>query len=117
MKKCFALFLALCMVFALCACSQQAAPAATQANQPAATDAKPAGNEASEKTEKTVLNLWCIATESDANHEAYVKAVDEFNATHDDVEIQWEAFENESYKTKIKAAAQAGELPLSLIHI
>ena len=111
MKKCFALFLALCMVFALCACGQQAAPAATQAAQPAAPAAEPAATEAPAKTEKTVLNLWCIATESDANHEAYVKAVEEFNASHDDVEIQWEAFENESYKTKVKAAAQAGELP------
>ena len=111
MKKCFALFLALCMVFALCACGQQAAPAATQAAQPAAPAAEPATTEAPAKTEKTVLNLWCIATESDANHEAYVKAVEEFNASHDDVEIQWEAFENESYKTKVKAAAQAGELP------
>lgn len=111
MKKSIALMLALCMVFALCACGQQSAPAATQAAQPAAPAAEPAATEAPAKTEKTVLNLWCIATESDANHEAYVKAVEEFNASHDDVEIQWEAFENESYKTKVKAAAQAGELP------
>lgn len=111
MKKCFALFLALCMVFALCACSQQAAPAATQGDQPTTPAAEPKDTEAPVKAEKTVLNLWCIATESDANHEAYVKAIDAFNATHEDVEIQWEAFENESYKTKVKAAAQAGELP------
>ena len=30
MKKAFALFLALCMVFALCACGQTAAPAQTE---------------------------------------------------------------------------------------
>ena len=34
MKKFFALFLALCMVFALCACGQPAAPAATEAPAP-----------------------------------------------------------------------------------
>ncbi len=102
MKKYLALMLTLCMVFALCACGQQAAPAAAPAAEPAAEPAA---------AEKTVLTLWCIATESDANHPAYVQAIDAFNASHDDVEIQWEAFENESYKTKIKAAAQAGELP------
>jgi len=86
MKKILALVLALCLVVGLCACGEK-------------------------KSEKTVLTLWCIATESDANHEAYVKAIENFNSTHDDVEIQWEAFENESYKTKVKAAAQAGQLP------
>ena len=102
MKKYLALMLTLCMVFALCACGQQAAPAAAPAAEPAAEPAA---------AEKTVLTLWCIATESDANHPAYVQAIDAFNASHDDVEIKWEAFENESYKTKVKAAAQAGELP------
>ena len=51
-----------------------------------------------------VIKLWCIATESDANHDAYVKAVEEYEAAHPGVKIEWEAFENESYKTKIKAA-------------
>ena len=108
MKKFIAWMLALCMVFALCACGQKEAPAATE---PAPAPAEKPAEAPAAAAEKTVLNLWCIATESDANHEAYVKAVEEFNASHDDVEIQWEAFENESYKTKVKAAAQAGELP------
>ena len=54
--------------------------------------------------EQKTLTMWCIATESDANHDAYVKAVEEYEAAHPDVTIEWEAFENESYKTKIKAA-------------
>ena len=54
--------------------------------------------------EQKTLTMWCIATESDANHPAYVKAVEEFEAAHPDIKIEWEAFENESYKTKIKAA-------------
>ena len=57
------------------------------------------------------LTMWCIATESDANHPAYVKAVEELKESHPDVNLTWEAFENESYKTKIKAAVQANELP------
>jgi len=59
---------------------------------------------ATASAEQTVLTMWCIATESDANHPAYVKAVEEYEAAHPDVKIEWEAFENESYKTKIKAA-------------
>ena len=54
--------------------------------------------------EKTTLTMWCIATESDANRPAYEQAVAEFEAAHPDIDIQWEAFENQSYKTKIKSA-------------
>ena len=83
MKKILALILALCMLFALAACGQ-----------------KPA-----EKTDgETVLKLWCIATESDANRPGYEKAIAEFEANHPDIKIEWEAFENNSYKTKIQAA-------------
>jgi raffinose/stachyose/melibiose transport system substrate-binding protein len=54
--------------------------------------------------EKTVLTMWCIATESDANRPAYEAAIAAYEAAHPEVDIQWEAFENQSYKTKIKAA-------------
>lgn len=58
--------------------------------------------------EKTQLTLWPIAVESDSNHAAYVAAVADFNATHEDFELVMEATENEAYKTKIKAAMSAG---------
>ena len=62
--------------------------------------------------EKTVLTMWCIATESDANRPAYEAAIAEFEEAHPDVTIEWEAFENESYKPKIKAAmADPDSLP------
>lgn len=79
MKKLLAILLALVMVFAL------AAPMASA-------------------EEQTVLTMWCIATESDANRPAYERAIAEFEAAHPDIKIEWEAFENQSYKTKIKAA-------------
>ncbi len=79
MKKLLAMLLALVMVFAL------AAPMASADDQ-------------------TVLTMWCIATESDANRPAYEAAVAAFEEAHPDVKIEWEAFENQSYKTKIKAA-------------
>ena len=105
MKKFLALMLALVMAFALCACGQQAAPAAAPAAEPAAA---PAAEPAAEKTE---LEMWCIATESDANRPAYEAATAAFEEAHPDVVLNWEAFENESYKTKIKAAAAADEMP------
>ena len=62
--------------------------------------------------EKTTLTMWCIATESDANRPAYEAAIKAFEEAHPDIKIEWEAFENESYKTKIKTAMNAGtDLP------
>jgi len=86
MKKIVALTLALLMVIGLTAI------------------VKPAAAE-----EETVLKLWCIATESDANRPAYLQAIADYEAAHPGVKIEMEAFENESYKTKIKAAMMGGD--------
>jgi len=61
--------------------------------------------------EETVLTVWSISTESDAFHPAYLRAIEEFEESHPGVKIQFETFENESYKTKIKSAVAANELP------
>ena len=82
MKQILSLALALCMIVALFAVAPTVACADDQ----------------------TVLTMWCIATESDANRPAYEAAIAEFEAAHPDIKIEWEAFENQSYKTKIKAA-------------
>ena len=95
MKKILAIVMALIMALGLVAC-----------------EAAPAQDAAASADGKTVLKMWCIATESDANRPAYEQAIAEFEANHPDVKIEWEAFENESYKTKIKAAMSAGtDLP------
>jgi raffinose/stachyose/melibiose transport system substrate-binding protein len=62
------------------------------------------GSTAKTETKQTTLKLWCIATESDANRPAYENAIKAFEEAHPDIKIEWEAFENNSYKTKIKAA-------------
>ncbi len=68
--------------------------------------------EASPATEEEVtLTLWSIATESDAFHNSYLKAIEEYEANHPGVKINFETFENESYKTKLKSAVAANELP------
>ncbi len=119
MKKLLALVLALCMIFALVACGEAPAAEKPAAEEPAAE--KPAEEPAAEKpaaeepaaeepaaeepaAEQTVLTMWCIATESDANRPAYEQAIKEFEDAHPDIKIEWEAFENESYKTKIAVA-------------
>ena len=43
------------------------------------------------------VTLWCIATESDANRPAYEKAIAAVQEAHPGLEINWEAFENQSY--------------------
>ncbi len=62
--------------------------------------------------ETTTLTMWCIATEADANRPAYEAAIAEFEAAHPEVTFQWDSFENQSYKTKIKTAmADPSTLP------
>ncbi|MBR0468762.1 MAG: extracellular solute-binding protein, partial [Mogibacterium sp.] len=66
------------------------------------------GDQGSGDGDEVTLKLWCIATESDANRPAYLQAIEDYEAAHPGVKIEMEAFENESYKTKIKAAMSGG---------
>lgn len=61
--------------------------------------------------EKTDLTMWCIATESDSNRHAYETAIADFEQAHPEINFSWEAVENQAYKTKIKAAVSANEMP------
>ena len=88
---------------------QQAAPAPAAEAPAAEAPAAEAPAAEAPAAEQTVLKLWCIATESDANRPGYEKAIAEFEAAHPDIKIEWEAFENNSYKTKIKAAMMGGD--------
>lgn len=68
-------------------------------------------DESEKKEEEITLTMWTIATESDSFHQPYLDAIAEFEANHPGVTVKMETFENESYKTKIKAAVAANELP------
>jgi raffinose/stachyose/melibiose transport system substrate-binding protein len=57
------------------------------------------------------LNMWCIATESDSNRKSYENAIADMQAAYPNVTFNWEAIENEAYKTKIKAAVSANDMP------
>lgn len=62
-------------------------------------------------SEPVELVLWTIATESDAFHQPYLDAIKDFETAHPGVTVKMETFENEAYKTKIKSAVAANELP------
>ena len=122
MKRVLASILCATMVFSLVACggTDAAAPAAeapaTEEAAPAAEEkteeAEAPAEEAAEATGETVnLEMWCIATESDSNRHSYEAAIADVTAAHPEVNFTWEAIENQAYKTKIKAAVAADEMP------
>lgn len=94
MKKVLALLLAMGMVLSLVGCGSSAA----SKQQPTADN-------------PVDIKMWCIATESDSNRHAYESAIADFTAAHPEINLTWEATENEEYKTKIKAAVAANEMP------
>ena len=119
MKRLVSTVLAGAMALSLVACGEAASTApATDAGDaaPAAeataaeAEAQPAAESAG-SNEPISLNMWCIATESDSNRHAYEAAIADMQANYPDVTFTWEAFENQSYKTKIKAAVSANEMP------
>jgi raffinose/stachyose/melibiose transport system substrate-binding protein len=57
------------------------------------------------------LTMWCIATESDSNRHSYEASIEDFKKAHPEINFSWEAIENQAYKTKIKAAVSANEMP------
>lgn len=112
-KKIFTVCLAALMLLCACACSAPA-PAAAPTAEPAAQApaAAPAAEPAAPaQAEQITLTLWTIATESDSHHQPYLDSIADFEAAHPNIKIVMETFENESYKTKIKAAVAANELP------
>ena len=121
MKRIVSTLLAGVMAMSLVACTGSSAPADTGAApaEPAATTAEPAAETAAEpaaventdSSEPISLTMWCIATESDSNRHAYEAAIADMQAKYPNVNFTWEAFENQSYKTKIKAAVSANEMP------
>ena len=100
LKKVAATLLASAMILSLAACGKDTGSGSGSGS-----------NNTDLKSEKITLNMWCIATESDSNRHSYEEAIKEMKAEYPDITLNWEAFENQSYKTKIKAAVAADELP------
>ncbi|MBQ6661160.1 MAG: extracellular solute-binding protein [Lachnospiraceae bacterium] len=69
------------------------------------------GGATKSEAEETVLTLWAIANPTDAFHEPYLRAIRDFERANPGVTIKMETFENEAYKTKIRAAVAMNQLP------
>ncbi len=120
-KRLVSVLLAAAMVLSLVACGNAAAPAASTDAAPAAdtttetTEEAPAAEPATEEVaeapsdEPITLTMWCIATEGDSNRHAYEAAIADMAEKYPNVTLEWEAIENEAYKTKISAAMASGE--------
>ncbi len=128
MKRVVSTVLAGVMAFSLAACggaapaapaAPEAAPAEEAPAEEAPAEEAPAEEEPAEEApaesassdEAITLNMWCIATESDSNRHSYEAAIADMEKLYPNITLNWEAFENESYKTKIKAAVSADEMP------
>ncbi|MCR5277826.1 MAG: extracellular solute-binding protein [Lachnospiraceae bacterium] len=114
-KRLAAVLLAGVMTLAMVGCGETktSTPASTASKTETKTETKAESNstEATSSDEKVKLTMWCIATEADSNHDSYVKAIEEMKTLYPNVELEWEAIENETYKTKIAAAMAANEVP------
>lgn len=62
-------------------------------------------------SESVHLTMWCPITEGDVERHAYEAAIAEMAEEYPGITLDWEAYEREAYKTKIKAAVAADELP------
>ena len=64
------------------------------------------------ENEKITLTLWHIwSTESDSNKAPFERALNQWTANNPNIEINVEAVESETYKTKIRTAIAANEAP------
>ena len=106
MKRVIALLLTLGMILSVVGCGKSDDSTSTEGKAP--TEAKPTTATESEPID---LTMWCIATESDSNRHAYEASIADFQAAHPEINLTWEATQNQEYKTKIKAAVAANEMP------
>ncbi|MCR5734123.1 MAG: extracellular solute-binding protein [Lachnospiraceae bacterium] len=122
MKRVLATLLAGAMVLSLVGCGGADAVATVETPTTTETATEPTEEKTEEPTEteekveeptgETVdLTMWCIATESDSNRHSYEAAIADMEAAHPEINFTWEATENQAYKTKIKAAVAADEMP------
>lgn len=116
LKKFAALLLAGAMTLSMAACGSGGSGSGNDSG--AGTGGSNAGgtsggssNAVSLENAECNLEMWCIATESDSNRHSYEAAIDEMKKEYPNITLDWEAFENQSYKTKIKAAVAADEMP------
>ena len=122
MKRIVTLLLVLAMVFSLAACSKDEKKDTSNTDNTNNTNNTNTSNDTNTTTDapaastgaldkEITLTLWDIATEGDGNRPAYDKALADLKEKYPKVTITETVTENNAYKTKIKSAIGANELP------
>ena len=96
----------------LAGCSPSSSDTIAETDTSTKEETKETTDNTAEAAKETTLTLWSIATESDSFHHAYIQAIADFEVANPGIKIKMETFENQSYKTKIKSAVAANELPI-----
>lgn len=100
------------MVLSLAACGNNTGAGSVEPSPAASNEPAPAPvSDEDVAAAEITLDMWCIATESDSNRHSYEAAIADMAEKYPNITLNWEAFENQSYKTKIKAAVSANEMP------
>ncbi len=115
--KGLAVVLGLTMMMTTVGCGGSKSQPATEAPAkeeaaPAKEGAEPAKEEAAASEEEVTLTFWHIwGAETDASYKPIQKVLADFAKDYPNIKIKVDTTENEAYKTKIRAAAAANELP------
>lgn len=93
------------MIFSLTACNPETN---TGANNPGSSD-----NTTGKTPEKKItLKLWHIwAADSETQKKPFEKLIEEYQKENPNIKLEVEAYDNETYKTKIKTAIAVNEAP------
>lgn len=111
-RKLLSLVMAGAMVLSLAACGNNTGAGSVEPSPAASNEPAPAPvSDEDVAAAEITLDMWCIATESDSNRHSYEAAIADMAEKYPNITLNWEAFENQSYKTKIKAAVSANEMP------
>lgn len=104
--KLVSVLLGVCMMLGTIGCSKGEVKSEVSSDTPK-TEVK-----VDTKKEEVTLNFWHIwGAETDASYGAVKKVISDFEKEYPHIRINVDTTENEAYKTKIKAAAAANELP------
>ena len=109
-KKPLAIILSLMMLIGVSACGKNESKTEIQDGAKNIEVSQTQDEEA--KKEEITLNFWHIwGAETDASYKAAKKVILDFEKEYPYIKINVDTTENEAYKTKIKAAAAANEIP------
>lgn len=108
MLKALSIVIAIVMVVGTAACGK------SNSGETANSSLASSSTEASKASgEKTTVKVWTVYTPSnpDSRTQAFIRALDKANKNLTDVNIEYDATNSDTYKTKIKAAMAANEAP------